>query len=180
MKKLTKASIEELKQEMPVIDEEQQRGIVGGAYVYDQQGSYLGTDSLNDEYIAIMTPTKYNEMKSQRYEIGNERGSAFRNGGEEFHLARLGSDTNQKVLTHIINQSYPNIMVSCQYSYNSQHLNNTILLHSTFDQFGRYDFVFNQELIERNSGMSCLNNIKTFINHCLTEMQSTSSGIWRA
>lgn len=70
MKKLTKSSIEELKQEMPVMSEEDQREIVGGAHIYsDYHGEFLGTDDTGDDQIIIMGESAYRDYKM--YYCGN-------------------------------------------------------------------------------------------------------------
>lgn len=71
MKKLTKISIEELKQEMPVMSENQQREIVGGGYVYDNMGTYLGTDKFDTENVYVMDVSSYNACR--RYNFYEEQ-----------------------------------------------------------------------------------------------------------
>lgn len=86
MKKLTRASIDELKQEMPVMNDEQQREIVGGGYVYDATGGFLGTDNIDSDGVYVMDSFLYRECKHHA-----EYQASIGNGCGEMNVVTYGA-----------------------------------------------------------------------------------------
>ncbi|MDR2040334.1 MAG: hypothetical protein LBQ60_20655 [Bacteroidales bacterium] len=53
MKKIKKVTLSELAKEMPVIEENEQREYIGGTFVFDYDGSYLGSHGDMDNIVIL-------------------------------------------------------------------------------------------------------------------------------
>lgn len=67
MRKLTKASVDALKSEMPVLEKEELEAVKGGGTVYipDSSGSLFGGDGVNDSNLYVMSWEGYDKYWRQ-------------------------------------------------------------------------------------------------------------------
>ncbi len=95
MKKLTKQSLDELAKEMPVLSEEVQISLIGGAKYFDLSGTFLGDIGPGDE-MRIISP---NEFQAAMADYNNH---PYDGSGQLYgqSLSSASRNTKHRVLLH--------------------------------------------------------------------------------
>ena len=111
MKKITKVSIDALREKLPVLNVEEQKEVVGAAFVYDLSGNFITSNGINGSYIYI------------RDNYGMDT---------ELFYAHLARDCEERVLSHITQNAAPMIdEVKLGYYTHQVEYNGSLILYAS-------------------------------------------------